>query len=321
MKKGAGERTCHTKAANQRNTLLVGGLTYDTPARVRTLRKSRNLAILAIRRRLPTLNILAIMAIGHYAKAANHGRCGCAARTPGSRTREARATARGVVEGSKRGAARTSQAPTGRVTVPREKPSYIDDADFTTDHDVLSQWIMRAHWESPLLATMAESRITKGHLILEPSIGTYRRVFPDATADIMLTADHRNHPWGVTPRRSAYGTEWHYTCPVAVCGNWIEPFDDQPSEDVAWERWKKRGPPLCEREMDAIYEIKPHIDTFGRVLRQIREYDREKPRFGRARLLVLVTWDTRFDEDFRRQGVTVMHPPPRAPEKQAQRTL
>ena len=72
-----------------------------------------------------------------------------------------------------------------------------------------------------------------------------------------------------------------------------------------------------------VYEIKPQIDSVGKVLRQLQEYRArtqppmrnyqsgdeivEVPNF--LRWVILVTNDTRFDQTFESQGFRVFHPP------------
>lgn len=58
-----------------------------------------------------------------------------------------------------------------------------------------------------------------------------------------------------------------------------------------------------------LIEVKPTIDSFGAVLRQIKSYHK----FGQKSFMdvkcYLFTLDNRFDAQFKSQGVTVLHPP------------
>lgn len=58
---------------------------------------------------------------------------------------------------------------------------------------------------------------------------------------------------------------------------------------------------------EIIIEVKPFIDSFGAVLRQIRTYG-QFSRIGH-RNLFLFTLDNRFDEQFESQGIHILHPP------------
>ena len=53
-------------------------------------------------------------------------------------------------------------------------------------------------------------------------------------------------------------------------------------------------------------EVKPYVDSFGAVLRQIKSYQRFK---GGMDYYCLFTADTRFDKQFESQGIKVLHPP------------
>ena len=55
----------------------------------------------------------------------------------------------------------------------------------------------------------------------------------------------------------------------------------------------------------ALIEVKPYIDSFGAVLRQIKSYKR----FSHYDTYILFTLDSRFDTQFESQGVKVIHPP------------
>ena len=57
-------------------------------------------------------------------------------------------------------------------------------------------------------------------------------------------------------------------------------------------------------EFRIIFEIKPTIQSFGRVLRQLKLY---KSR-ARDSDIVLITNDKRYDAPFKSQDITVVHP-------------
>ncbi|MFA5150745.1 MAG: hypothetical protein WC433_07605 [Candidatus Omnitrophota bacterium] len=54
-------------------------------------------------------------------------------------------------------------------------------------------------------------------------------------------------------------------------------------------------------------EVKPHIDSFGKVLRQLNTY-REHQKIKNGDYIVLFTEDVAFQEAFENQGVVVIHP-------------
>jgi len=80
--------------------------------------------------------------------------------------------------------------------------------------------------------------------------------------------------------------------------------------------WLKYGLKYCREDYgcNCLIEVKPYIDSFGAVLRQINSYKR----FYNQRIYVgnhrydtkfcLFTFDTRFDKQFESQGITVLHP-------------
>ena len=62
-------------------------------------------------------------------------------------------------------------------------------------------------------------------------------------------------------------------------------------------------------KIEVLIEVKPYIDSFGAVLRQLHSYARFwKPRIYES-YIILFTFDKRFDNQFESQGITVLHPP------------
>ena len=62
-----------------------------------------------------------------------------------------------------------------------------------------------------------------------------------------------------------------------------------------------------------IVEVKPYIDSFGAVLRQINSYkqfrqNNRKPN-EKDECYYIFTFDNRFDNQFESQGIKVLHPP------------
>ena len=61
-----------------------------------------------------------------------------------------------------------------------------------------------------------------------------------------------------------------------------------------------------------IIEVKPFVDSFGAVLRQIKSYERFVQQDGtiytKHAIPCLFTFDSRFDSQFKSQGVKVLHP-------------
>ena len=58
-----------------------------------------------------------------------------------------------------------------------------------------------------------------------------------------------------------------------------------------------------------LIEVKPTIDSFGAVLRQIKSYRKFGQRSFRHVKCYLFTLDDRFDAQFKSQGIIVLHPP------------
>lgn len=60
--------------------------------------------------------------------------------------------------------------------------------------------------------------------------------------------------------------------------------------------------------LSCLIEVKPYIDSFGAVLRQVKSYEKFWRR-DRTNKLMIFTLDDRFDSQFKSQGVPVLHPP------------
>ena len=76
-----------------------------------------------------------------------------------------------------------------------------------------------------------------------------------------------------------------------------------------WSRLKKTRvvkSSWCDTKIEHYIEVKPYIDSFGAVLRQINSYKRFKSDNGEWYLFTL---DNRFDSHFESQGIKVLHPP------------
>ena len=58
-----------------------------------------------------------------------------------------------------------------------------------------------------------------------------------------------------------------------------------------------------------LIEVKPYIDSFGAVLRQVKSYGKFWKRNSRTKILAIFTLDNRFDAQFESQGIKVLHPP------------
>ena len=62
-----------------------------------------------------------------------------------------------------------------------------------------------------------------------------------------------------------------------------------------------------------IVEVKPYIDSFGAVLRQINSYKQfrqnNRKRNEKDECYYIFTFDNRFDNQFESQGIKVLHPP------------
>ena len=71
---------------------------------------------------------------------------------------------------------------------------------------------------------------------------------------------------------------------------------------------------------NCLIEVKPYIDSFGAVLRQIKSYkqfyhgnyrihdENNKKLFYSNIQYCIFTFDDRFDKQFESQGITVLHP-------------
>ena len=61
-----------------------------------------------------------------------------------------------------------------------------------------------------------------------------------------------------------------------------------------------------------LIEVKPYIDSFGAVLRQINSYKsfwKPKTYSDELKCICLFTFDNQFDKQFESQGIRVLHPP------------
>ena len=80
------------------------------------------------------------------------------------------------------------------------------------------------------------------------------------------------------------------------------------------ERWASRERhfhKVKHNYINFLIEVKPYIDSFGAVLRQIKSYKefiRRNQTYGYD-FYFLFTFDDRFDNQFESQGITVLHPP------------
>lgn len=85
-----------------------------------------------------------------------------------------------------------------------------------------------------------------------------------------------------------------------------------PQNDLeSWVLRDKYFHKLKHRRMSFLIEVKPYIDSFGAVLRQIKSYKEFVRRNHRSDydFYFLFTFDDRFDNQFESQGITVLHPP------------
>lgn len=65
-----------------------------------------------------------------------------------------------------------------------------------------------------------------------------------------------------------------------------------------------------ESDFSCLIEIKPYIDSFGAVLRQLKSYQRFWIRSRKTtKKICLFTLDTRFDAQLESQEINVLHPP------------
>lgn len=86
-----------------------------------------------------------------------------------------------------------------------------------------------------------------------------------------------------------------YPCSKSSIKTWIE-------ADFFYNKYKYGF-------LQCLIEVKPYIDSFGAVLRQIKTYTSFwRDRRGQS-LICLFTLDDRFDSQFESQGINVLHPP------------
>ena len=69
-----------------------------------------------------------------------------------------------------------------------------------------------------------------------------------------------------------------------------------------------KGVMECDRH-SCLIEIKPYIDSFGAVLRQVKSYEKFWKKTSWTKKLAIFTFDDRFDAQFKSQGIEVLHPP------------
>ena len=88
-----------------------------------------------------------------------------------------------------------------------------------------------------------------------------------------------------------------YPCSRGDLYLWLE------QEKYYWKYFKTFG--YGDRGYSFLIEVKPYIDSFGAVLRQIKSYKQ----FTNYDRYCLFTLDNGFDAQFKSQGIIVLHPP------------
>jgi hypothetical protein len=171
---------------------------------------------------------------------------------------------------------------------------FFDDEDFTSEHDSINIWAIQ-NWKEIIKFIGKGINNIEGKYEAEPVLEGYPPIFPDG---III-----GKCWG----EKEYDDN--------RCNNCKRSSRDC-SESIESRRKE------CERLSLAEYfviiiEIKPNIESFGKVLRQMNLY-RERVRnrkhldgYGRDRriITVLISNDNRYDDVFRSQGIVVYHPP------------
>ena len=78
--------------------------------------------------------------------------------------------------------------------------------------------------------------------------------------------------------------------------------------NMGYMEWIKLGNKYVREKYNAhcLIEVKPYIDSFGAVLRQIKSYKEFYERHDT--IFCLFTFDKRFDKQFESQGIIVLHP-------------
>ena len=148
-----------------------------------------------------------------------------------------------------------------------------------------------------------------GEFVGEPPMEGYPPIFPDAIAHGSYVGDHRSRPLTVVP--SEQEGEAILRCSFAPCRTSFR--FDLKSGDPNNRVWSKpcEGPNFL-----AVFEIKPAIDSVGRVLRQMQLYRERALAFAQSKrwgtywnasqlLMLLLTFDVRFRKAFESQNVVV----------------
>lgn len=88
--------------------------------------------------------------------------------------------------------------------------------------------------------------------------------------------------------------------------NVIEEYPCRSDELEEWIRGETFYHDYKYTDINCLIEVKPYIDSFGAVLRQIKSYSKFWNGHG---IICLFTLDDRFDAQFESQGIKVLHPP------------
>ena len=107
--------------------------------------------------------------------------------------------------------------------------------------------------------------------------------------------------------------EWHDDLTITFekqmydLGYFYEKILSEYSVTPSRKLWTAKKKEISSVVHTTVYliEVKPYIDSFGAVMRQLNSYKT----FSRVHVICLFTLDTRFDKQFESQGVTVLHPP------------
>ena len=209
---------------------------------------------------------------------------------------------------------------------------FFDDGDFTSEHDAMDIALVVGGWVEIVEQLFGVDEITwyEGAYNAEPPLEGYPTVYPDAIiTKLKQITDHKGVPVR-TKRDGVYSGSYSVECSVCRC--WMDSesmpqhWDDiKYSDDGYSEKKKQREAEWvaglasrlvekpCVKAMPAVcVEIKPEVDSFGKVLRQLNIY---RSRMDSESRIVLVTHDTRYDEPFKKQRVDIYHPPGGPPPK------
>lgn len=189
---------------------------------------------------------------------------------------------------------------------------WFDDEDFTPKHDELMIWLME-NWKVAVRYMLNQENdslnkefdIEENKFLGEPEIKGYPSVYPDAIVSFNLS---KHHDGALIKVVDDENRKIIFKCPI--CSNTsTSDFSRNESEFQKAKNfqhtytWLENYKCKKENSIDVLFEIKPKINSFGSVLRQIKIYQTRG-----YKKVILITNDNRFDKFFNEQNITVFHP-------------